>query len=202
MVGARPAVVIAALLLAACGSGNSTQQAHPPTAAEIIAKPHHANVKDAHFALSAHIASGGTAFDATGDGLIVIKPQQASQFTLETTISGQPLKFEVIIVGGKEYDLSPDNPRWTEKPSSSSGPVPVGGKNATLLGEETLKLGKAWHVKATDENGDPFEAWVRESDGYPLKYTVTSQGTSFVALFDRFNTGQTISAPPSSDIQQ
>jgi hypothetical protein len=57
-------------------------------------------------------------------------------------------------------------------------------------------------VKAKDDGGNPFEAWVRESDGYPLKYASTMQGSTFTATFDRFNTGQTVSAPPASDIQQ
>ncbi len=57
-------------------------------------------------------------------------------------------------------------------------------------------------MKATDDNGNPFEAWVRESDGYPLKYASTMQGSVFIATLDRFNTGQTVTAPPASDIQQ
>lgn len=196
-------LLVSATLLAACGTSNSTgQPSKPPTADEILAKPEHASVKDAHFTLTAHVSSGGVSFDATGDGVIVIKPQAASKFTFDTTISGQSLRFEEIIVGGKEYDLSPDNPKWTEKPSTTSNPASFKGRNATLLGEETLKTGKAWHVKAIDQNGDPFEAWVRESDGYPLKYSSTSQGTTFVALFDHFNTGESVSAPPASDIQQ
>jgi hypothetical protein len=60
------------------------------------------------------------------------------------------------------------------------------GTNATYLGEDTLAQGKAWHVKAKDDSGNPFEAWVRESDGYPLKYASTMQGTTFTATFDRF----------------
>lgn len=55
--------------------------------------------------------------------------------------------------------------------------------------------------EAKDENGNAFEARVRESDGYPLKYASTMQRSSFTATFDRFNTGQTVSAPPASDIQ-
>jgi hypothetical protein len=184
-----------AVLLTACRNGNT------PSAQDILNKPDQANVKDAHFTLVAHLASGGIAFDATGDGIIVIKPTQASKFTMVTTVSGQNLKFEEIIVGGKEYDLSPDNPRWTVKSSTSSNPSSFKGTNAVYLGEDVLKDGKAWHVKATDENGNPFEAWVRESDGYPLKYASTSQGTTFTATFDRFNTGQTVTAPPASDIQ-
>jgi len=172
-------------------------------AQEILAKPDKANVKDAHFNLVAHIVSGSIAFEAAGDGVIILKPQPASRFTMLTVISGQSLKFEEILIGGKEYDLSPDNPRWTVKPGTgSSNPSSFKGKNPVYLGEDTLEQGKAWHVKATDDSGNPFEAWVRESDGYPLKYASTMQGSVFTASFDRFNTGQTVTAPPASDIQQ
>ena len=193
---------IVALVLSACGNSTAAP-AKPPTAQEILAKPDTANVKDGHFSLVAHIVTGNITFDATGDGIVVVKPQQASRFTMLTTIAGQSLKFETIIIGGKEYDLSPDNPRWTVKPStSSSNPSSFKGTEAAYLGEETLAQGKAWHVKAKDDSGNPFEAWIRESDGYPLKYASTMQGTTFTATFDRFNTGQTVSAPPASDIQQ
>jgi len=197
-------LVLATSALVVTGCGNSVAgPAKPPTAQEILAKPDTANVKDGHFTLVAHIVSSGVTFDATGDGIIVVKPQQASRFTMQTTIAGQSLKFEEIIIGGKEYDLSPDNPRWTVKPSTnSSNPSSFKGTDAVYLGEETLSQGKAWHVKAKDDSGNPFEAWVRESDGYPLKYASTMQGSTFTATFNRFNTGQTVSAPPASDIQQ
>ncbi|TMF83745.1 MAG: hypothetical protein E6I07_12755 [Chloroflexi bacterium] len=192
----------AALLLAACGNAAGTPS-KPPTAQEILNKPDKANVRDAHFTLVAHIVSGSTAFDATGDGIIVIKPQQASRFTMQTTVAGQSLKFQEIIIGGKEYDLSPDNPRWTVKSSTtSSNPSSFRGTDARYLGEETLPQGRAWHVKAKDDSGNPFDAWVRENDGYPLKYASASGGSTFSASFDRFNTGETVSAPPASDIQQ
>jgi hypothetical protein len=193
---------ISALVVAGCGNA-AGGPAKPPTAQEILNKPDTANVKDGHFTLVAHIVSSGITFDATGDGIIVVKPKQASRFTMQTTIAGQSLKFEEIIIGGKEYDLAPDNPRWTVKPSTnSSNPSSFKGTEAAYLGEETLPQGKAWHVKAKDDSGNPFEAWVRESDGYPLKYASTMQGSTFTATFDRFNTGQTVSAPPASDIQQ
>jgi outer membrane lipoprotein-sorting protein len=196
---ARATLAIAVLLQAACGPANVA--AKPPTAAEILNKPDQANVKDAHFTLVAHIVSAGVAFDATGDGVIVTKPAQASKFTMAATIAGQSLKFEEIIIGGKEYDLAPDNPRWTVKASTSANPGSFKGTEATYLGEDSLPLGKAWHVKAKDASGSPFEAWVRESDGYPLKYASTAQGSTFTATFDHFNTGQTVTAPPASDIQ-
>jgi outer membrane lipoprotein-sorting protein len=195
----RATLAVSVLMLAACGPQN--QAAKLPTASEILNKPDQASVKDAHFTLVAHIVSAGVAFDATGDGVIVIKPAQGSKFTMMTTIAGQSLKFEEIIIGGKEYDLAPDNPRWTVKASTSSNPSSFKGTDAVYLGEDSLAQGKAWHVRAKDASGSPFEAWVRESDGYPLKYATTTQGSSFTATFDHFNTGQTVTAPPSSDVQ-
>jgi outer membrane lipoprotein-sorting protein len=196
----RATLAIAVLMLVGCTS-TANEAAKLPTASEILNKPDQANVKDAHFTLVAHVVSAGIAFDATGDGTIVVKPAQASKFTMTTTIAGQSLKFQEIIIGGKEYDLAPDNPRWTVKASTSSNPSSFKGTEAVYLGEEALKLGKAWHVKAKDANGSPFEAWVRESDGYPLKYASTTQGSTFTATFDQFNTGQTVTAPPASDVQ-
>ena len=197
----RATLAVTVLMLAACGP-TQNQAAKLPTASEILNKPDQASVKDAHFTLVAHIVSAGVAFDATGDGVIVIKPAQGSKFTMMTTIAGQSLKFEEIIIGGEEYDLAPDNPRWTVKASTSSNPSSFKGTDAVYLGEDSLAQGKAWHVRAKDASGSPFEAWVRESDGYPLKYATTTQGSSFTATFDHFNTGQTVTAPPSSDVQQ
>lgn len=196
----RATLGLAVLMLVGC-TGTANQAAKPPTASEILNKPDQANVKDAHFTLVAHIVSTGVAFDATGDGIIVVKPAQASKFTMTTTIANQSLKFEEIIIGGKEYDLAPDNPRWTVKASTSSNPSSFKGTDAVYLGEETLAQGKAWHVKAKDASGNPFEAWVRERDGYPLRYASTTQGSTFTATFDQFNTGQTVTAPPASDVQ-
>jgi hypothetical protein len=194
-------LALLALTLAACQS-TANQPTKPLTAAQILNKPEQANVKDGHFILTAHVVSGSVSFDATGDGVIVVKPQQASKFTMQTIVQGVPLKFQEIIVAGKEYDLTPDNPRWTVRPANSANPGSFKGKDAKLLGEDTLSTGKAWHISAVDANGNPFEAWVREKDGYPLKYSSNSQGTSFTAIFDRFNTGAQVTAPPASEIQQ
>src|SRR5205823_5304912 len=134
------------------------------------------------------MAGGEGAPVRIGDGIAVIKTQQASKLTMQTTLAGETLKFEEIMTGVKKCDLSPDNPRWTVKSSTtSSNPSSFKGTDASYQGEDSLPQGKAWHVKAKDDSGNPFEAWVRESDGYPLKYASTSQGSTFTATFDRFN---------------
>src|ERR1700747_2607229 len=112
---------LAAGFLAACVT-STNQSPKPPSAAEILAKHEAANVTDAHFTITAHIVSGSASLDATGDGLIVIKPREASEFTMQAVIQGQRVKFVEIITGGKEYDLSPDNPRWTVRAATSSNP--------------------------------------------------------------------------------
>src|SRR3981081_4180724 len=138
----RATLAVTVLMLAACGPAVN-EAAKLPTASEILNKPDKASVKDAHFTLVAHIVSSGVAFDATGDGIIVVKPAQASKFTMMTTVAGQSLKFEEVIIGGKEYDLTPDNPRWTVKASTSSNPSSFKGTDAVYLGEDALPLGKA-----------------------------------------------------------
>jgi hypothetical protein len=204
--------VVGIVLIAGCGPGSAAT--HPP-AKDILNRPDQSSLRDAHFTLTAHIATGSVTFDGTGDGLIQQKPQKAIHFRLQAVISGQSFTFEQIQVGGKEYDLAPDNPKWVEKPISGSAPNDFSGTNPRYLGEETLPTGKAWHVRATDASGTPFELWVRESDGYPLKYSTAeaaspsasaSGGSSsggqstIVAVFDRFNTGETVKAPPASDV--
>src|SRR5439155_9129692 len=57
-------------------------------------------------------------------------------------------------------------------------------------------------VQATlTSSGEPFEAWVRESDGYLLKYSSSSDTGTLSLEFDKFNTGQSVSAPNPADIK-
>jgi hypothetical protein len=189
-------------VLSACG--NPFAPPRPPTAAEILDKPAHSNLKDAHFVVSASIplsASAGTV-TASGDGLLVFKPAQAVHMTLQTNFAGQTATLEEISIGGKDYSRVSGQSKWTVKASTSS-PGDFSGTDAKYVGEEVLPQGKAWHVKAkTKDTGDPFDAWVRESDGYPLKFSGSSATTQLTFSFDRFNTGGTVTAPPASEVVQ
>ena len=70
------------------------------------------------------------------------------------------------------------------------------------MGEENLAKGKAWHATAKDKDGNAFDAYIRESDGYPIKYVETQSGGQNITLtFDRYNAGETITAPPADQIQ-
>jgi hypothetical protein len=49
--------------------------------------------------------------------------------------------------------------------------------------------------------GDAFGLWVREDDGYPVKYSGGSGTAMLTITFDRFNTGTSVSAPNAADIK-
>ena len=77
-----------------------------------------------------------------------------------------------------------------------------GASDQKYLGEETLSQGKAWHASAKDKDGTAFEAYIRESDGYPIKYVQAQTGGQNITLtFDRYNSGETVTPPPASQIE-
>jgi hypothetical protein len=208
----------AALAAAAC-AGPASVVGPPPTAAEILKRPVTADYKDAHFTLKIHTSSGAFTLDLTGDGTIVRKPAEGLQMHYQGSLGAIPLAYDLISVGGKEYSRA-----GTEKWSVKDGSVPLTpedwskASDAKLVAEETVNGSKAWHVTATQSSGPPFDVWVRESDGYPLKFVsngsptattsspattgsaATSSGT-FELDFDKFNTGTKIQAPPAAEVK-
>ena len=191
----------AAALVSACNAPGTP--AKPPTAQEILSKPLHSNLKDAHFLVSGKFTSDSSTVNVNGDGTLVFKSKQAGRFKFMTTVAGQTVSFEEISIDGKDYTFTvPGNGKWTAK-SSTSGLGPgsfVGSSEFKYVGEETLPQGKAWHARAKDKDGSPFDGWIRESDGYPLKYTVTQDNNALALTFDKYNTGVTVSAPPASQV--
>ena len=197
------AVMAAAELLAACGGPGAPNG--PPSARDILSKPNHANLNDAHFLVTGKFSSQAGTVDLTGDGELVYKSPGAGRFKFETVVAGQTVSFEEISIGGSDYTLTqPGNGRWASKPSTSPlGPTSFSGvSDFKYVGEENLSAGKAWHATAKDKDRNAFDGWIRESDGYPLKYTLTQQGNALTLNFDKFNTGVRISAPPPSQVLQ
>ena len=197
--------VITVALLAGCGEPSGT-----PSAQDILAKPTHANLRDAHFILSGKFINNGATIDLGGDGQVVYKSAPAAgRSTLQSTVAGHPVTFEDIFINGIDYGLTqPGNGKWTAKTTTTGlGPSSFSGaSNFKYLGEEQLPLGRAWHAQARDRVGNAFEGWIRESDGFPLKYlllaTNTRASTTLTLTFDKYNTGVTITAPPASEIAQ
>jgi hypothetical protein len=194
--------MVAAGLVAGCGGPGSPLG--PPKPQDILAKPVHASsLKDAHFLVTGKFSNNGATVGLAGDGALLYKPPGAGRFKFQTTVAGQQVSFEDISVNGTDYTLTvPGNGKWVAKASSSGlGPNSFTGESAfKYVGEESLPSGKAWHASAKDKDGNPFDGWIRESDGYPLKYVITQQGNSLTLTFDKYNTGVTIAPPPASQV--
>jgi hypothetical protein len=146
-----------------------------PTDAKLSFKPH-----------------GTSAISLTGKGVLVFRPKLASHVAF-TGGFGE----ERIEIDGKAYTRGSLG-KWNV--GSSKGHLRYGGwadgKDPSVVGEETVSKDKAWHVTATDDDGK-FDLWVRESDGYPLRYQ--SKSLSLLGLemsFSDFNTGVTVAPPP------
>jgi hypothetical protein len=200
------AATMGVAMLTACGGPGSPLG--PPSAKDILSKPLHANLKDAHFVVTGKFGNpspGAPPVDVHGDGALVYKAPFAGRLKVETSVAGQKVSYQDISINGSDYTfISPGNGKWTAKKSNTGlGPDSfTGASDFKYLGEENLPSGKAWHARAKDAEGNPFDGWIRESDGYPLKYEETQQGNALVLTFDKYNTGETITAPPASQVVQ
>jgi hypothetical protein len=190
-----------ALFTASCGVPTP---AAAPSANEVLAKPQKSNLTDAHFLVTGKITNNGSTVELVGDGALVYRPKLAGRFGFQTTVGGQTLKVEEISVDGTNYGLTPASSKWIAQ-KSSSGIDPnafAGATDQKYVGEETLPQGKAWHASAKDKAGNAFDAYIRESDGYPIKYVETQTGGQNITLsFDKYNAGEIIKPPPPDQIQ-
>ena len=194
-------LLMVAALTAACGVPTPLA---PPSAKEVLARPQQSSLTDAHFKVTGKIADNNATIDIVGDGALVYKPKLAGRFQFTTNVSGQTTTIKEISVGGVNYGLTPASPKWVASPSASGiDPNAFAGKSdQKYVGEENLPQGRAWHVTAKDDAGNAFDAYIRESDGYPIKYVETQGGGQNITLtFDKYNTGEAITAPPADQIQ-
>lgn len=170
----------------------------------MLAKPQHSALKDAHFNVTGKIADSGVTVQLVGDGALVYKPKLEGRFKFQTTVGGQTVTIQEISLDGMNYGLTPGSPKWVAT-KSTSGIDPsafAGASEQKYVGEENLPQGKAWHATAKDKDGNAFEAYIRESDGYPIRYVETQSGGQNITLtFDMYNAGETITAPPPDQIQ-
>lgn len=199
----RVLIIAAGLAAALTACGYPTVVA--PTAKQVLAKPQQSNLKDAHFNVTGKLSNNGTTVSVTGDGELNYKPNPGGRFKFITTVSGQTVSFEQISVNGTDYGLqTPGATKWVSKadPTGGIGPSVFAGASAQkYIGEENLPQGKAWHATAKDSSGNPFDAYIRESDGYPIKYVETQNGGDSITLtFDKYNTGTAITPPPAAQV--
>jgi hypothetical protein len=199
----RALIIAAGLAAALTACGYPTAVA--PTAKDVLAKPQQSNLKDAHFNVTGKLSNNGATVKVTGDGELNYKPKPGGRFKFITTVSGQTVSFEQISVNGTDYGLqTPGATKWVSKadPTGGIGPSVFAGASAQkYIGEENLPQGKAWHATAKDSSGNPFDAYIRESDGYPIKYVETQTGGDSITLtFDKYNTGTAITPPPAAQV--
>lgn len=197
------ALILIAIAAVAASCGTPTPAA-PPTAKEVLAKPQQSNLKDAHFNVIGKITDNGTTIQLVGDGALVYRPKPEGRFKFQTTVGGQTVTIQEISLNGTNYGLTPASPKWvaTKSASGFDPTVFAGASDQKYIGEENLAQGKAWHASAKDKDGNAFDAFIRESDGFPIKYVQTQSGGQNITLtFDRYNAGETIAAPPPDQIQ-
>lgn len=181
-----------ALLVVACGP------LEPPSAQDVLGRPGHADLRDAHVTISGTPGGGasGVALQAAGD--VVFRPRLALHLTTTTTIGQAASTIEVLSANGSTYQRSGTG-RWSE----GASPVPVdvlvawtAAEEPTYVGEEDVNGSRCWHVVAT-AGGRALDLWVRESDGLPARARVDQ----LVVDYDRFNRGLSIAPPAASAIQ-
>jgi hypothetical protein len=174
----------------------------PPTPAEILQKPGQSDMKDGHFAVKAHLTSGALTVDLTGDGTLILKPKYGLSFHLQGSLGQLPIALDEITVDNQSYSRL-GSQKWSQSSSQSEpGNSVSSAKSPKLVGEETLSAGKSWHIQATDATSNQvFDAWVRESDGYLVKYAGSLSTGTISMEFDKYNTGASVSAPAAADVQ-
>ncbi|HXM56057.1 MAG TPA: hypothetical protein VOB72_11760 [Candidatus Dormibacteraeota bacterium] len=209
------AVLIAPLLFA-CGQPTLTGGARPaapptprptptptPTAAEILTKPAASTMNDMHFTATVRATGGAQTVVLSGEGDMVARPYSAFHFLVRGTASGTAVSEEVITRNGTDY-VRQAGSKFKASASTQTSDVSTWqtATQAALVGEEALPAGMAWHVKAVAKLGNPFEAWIRVSDGYLLRYLASSNTgkTTFDYSMTAFNTGVTIEAPPPNQV--
>jgi len=195
--------VVAASLVAACGGPGAPSG--PPSPQDILAKPVHASsLKDAHFLVAGKFTDKAGSVGLTGDGGLAYV-SGSGRFKFQTAVAGQQVSVEDISVNGTDYTMTaPGSGKWVARANTAAlGPNSfAGASDFKYVGEERLPGGVAWHASAKDKDGDPLNAWIRESDGYPLKYVITQQGNTLTLTFDKYNTGLALAPPPTSQVVQ
>jgi hypothetical protein len=199
-------------LLVACGQPARTSSVRAPatptptptpTAAEILTKPASSTMNNVHFTASVRATSGAQTAVLTGEGDMVVRPYSAFHFLVRGTVDGTAVGEEVITRNETDY-VRQVGSKFKASPSTQTSDVNTWqtATQAVLVGEEALSAGMAWHVKAVAKLGNPFEAWVRVSDGYLLRYVASSNTgrTTFDYSMVAFNTGVTIDAPPPNQV--
>lgn len=203
----RRAVVVSvflltALVIAGCGAASSPTSTQP-TPQQIYDRAEHSAMKDAKVAMTGHFSSteGSMVMTASvnATGELVLQPTYALHLAMTMDLTSEAISGtvtgDVIEVGGKRYtktafDLagvpSSSSSKYVieDVPVSESSLLPARETNLKLVGEETIRGDKCWHLSGTETTnaqGTPVasgtagastiheESWVRERDYYYVR---------------------------------
>jgi hypothetical protein len=154
-------------------------------------------MQDGHFKVTAVILNGATHINGTGDGVLALKGTVGFKMNVQVNSGLLNVGVDLISVGGKQYERI-GNGAWTVT-SDSASPGNASHGTPTYVGESQIGSDKAWHIRSK-QSGTTYDEWVRESDGYLLKYAWQSDSGSFTMDFDQFNIGADITAPSQKEI--
>lgn len=200
--------LVSACALVAVFAGCGAAPVVPPTAQQIFTGAQQSKMKDASIALSGSLtaSSNGTTLTLaiSGNGQLVVKPAQAYHMTLNIAMTSAQVNGtitgDLIDVGGNQYSKMnlqisgvPTTPTtlYTKTPDTpgDSSLFPSAGANLKIVGEETIRGDKCWHLTSTqyvDSQGTPVptttagatpvttDEWIRESDYYYVRVTLST----------------------------
>ena len=173
-----------------------------PSATEVLSMPSRSRAEDARLTISGHVTVAGTAIAFAGEGLMVFgrKPAMAARVVLR--LAGEEQIVEQVAADGilysrigsaawsEDLDVRINQPdRWRQ------------ARAIAMLPPEPLPLGDAWHVAAVSPHGHRFEAWVRQRDGYPLRFAVRATDSLLVIDYHDFDHGAAITGQPQAEIR-
>ncbi len=188
-------LLLSALLVAGCqgpfGLGG------PPSPRDIANKPSQSAMQDGHFKVDAVMANGATHTNGSGDGVLVLKGKTGLQLNIQISAGLLNVGVDLIAVGGKEYKRIGSG-AWNVTADAAT-PASASHGTPSYVGESQLGSDKAWHIRST-QSGTTYDEWVRESDGYLLKYAWGSDTGTFTMNFDQFNIGASVTAPSTKEI--
>ena len=130
-----------------------------------------------------------------------LKPWEGSEYDIDG-------RGDFIVVGSTIYvrgntftewqTIAAGDPYWGV--FADINPALWVGSNESVLGEAFLDGSPTWVLQLTNEFGLRFKAWIREKDGYPLRYTaawLNAKGSTYYvnALYREFNTTVQIDTP-------
>lgn len=192
------------------------QVARPPQAADVLARAT-TSMRSARFQIVGTEPAGRMQGQIGAqvykqDGILSVGPPAMELQPLDQLPGQNPNidgRGNYIVVGSTQYQRGSTLSEWELTPigevdaASHAYINPAtwqASSNVRFVGEASINGSPTWVIRATDAIGRPFRAWIRETDGYPLRYTTSyvniKKFTYYInALYLKFNIQVGITPP-------